>query len=209
LILVYLRQNVKYNEASNQRNDILLKGFIKIHTEVCLKEDCPLTKFIKNNGNFNAQKQSLLSYMTILTIYFNTAIKIFPSSKILKIFYIQFSYDNKYNLNNKKAILEEVKKMKSDLTEEYIIYCVEKEIIKMRIKEINEGTEVEEESLIIEQSFKRLRKYIIDITKLYVEFWGFFANHITNNLNSLKLYKLGEKLNLYLKEINHLWKDNF
>jgi len=199
------RNNLKYNEASNQRNDILLKGFIKLHTEFCLKEDCPLTKFIKNNGNINAQKQCLLNYMTI---YFNTAIKKFPSSKILKLSYIQFSYDNKYNLNSMKAILEDVKKMKSDLTEEYIIYCVEKEIIKMRIKEINEGTEAEEESLILEQNYKRLRKYIVDITKLYVEFWGFFANNITNNLNSLKLYKLGEKLNLYLKEINHLWEDN-
>jgi len=199
------RNNVKYNEVSNQRNDILLKGFIKLHTEFCIKEDCPLTKFIKNKGNINVQKQCLLNYMTI---YFNTAIKKFPSSKILKLFYIQFSYDNKYNLNSMKAILEEVKKMKSDLTEEYIIYCVEKEIIRMRLKEINEGTEAEEESLIIEQNYKKLRKYIVNITKLYVEFWGFFANNITNNLNSLKLYKLGQKLNLYLKEINHLWEDN-
>jgi len=199
------KSNVKYNEASNQRNDILLKGFIKLHTQNCLKEECPLTKFIKNKGNFNIQKQCLLNYMTI---YFNTAIKKFPNSKLLKLYYIQFSYDNKYNLNSMKLILEEIKKMKSDLTEEYIIYCVEKEIIKMKLKEINEGTEAEEESLIIEQNYKRLRKYIVDITKLYVEFWGIFANNITNNLNSLKLYKLGEKLNYYLKEINHLWDDN-
>ena len=199
------KNNVKYNESSNQRNDILLKGFIKLHTQNCLKEDCPLTKFIKNNGNFNVQKQCLLNYMTI---YFNTAIKKFPSNKLLKLFYIQFNYDNKYNLNGMKAILEDVKKMKSDLTEEYIIYCVEKEIIKMRIKEINEGSEVEEESLINEQNYKRLRKYIVETTKLYVEFWGIFANNITNNLNPLKLYKLGEKLNTYLKEINHLWENN-
>ena len=199
------KSNEKYNEASNQRNDILLKGFIKLHTQNCLKEECPLTKFIKNKGNFNIQKQSLLNYMTI---YFNAAIKKFPNNKLLKLYYIQFSYDNKYNLNSIKLILEEIKKMKSDLTEEYIIYTVEKEIIKMKLKEIKEGTEAEEESLIIEQNYKRLRKYIFDITKLYVEFWGIFANNITNNLNSLKLYKLGEKLNFYLKEINHLWEDN-
>jgi hypothetical protein len=198
------KNNVKYNEVSNQRNDILLKGFIKLHTENCLKEDCPLTKFV-NNGNFNVQKQCLLNYMTI---YFNTAIKKFPNNKLLKLYFIQFSFDNKYNLNSMKEILEDIKKMKSDLTEEFIIYCVEKEIIKIKLKEINEGTEAEEESLIIEQNYKRLKKYIVDITKLYVEFWGIFANNITNNLNSLKLYKLGEKLNLYLKEINHLWEDN-
>ena len=199
------KNNVKYNETSNQRNYILLKGFIKLHTSYCLKEDCPLTKFIKNNGNFNVQKQCLLNYMTI---YFNTAIKKFPRNKILKLHYIQFNYDNKYNLSSMNAIFEDVKKMKSDLIEEYTIYCAEKEIIKYKIREMNENTEVDEESLIIEQNYKKLKKYIVDITKLYVEFWGIFANNITNNLNSLKLYKLGEKLNLYLKEINRLWEDN-
>ena len=199
------KNNVKYNEASNQRNDILLKGFINLHSEICLREDCPLTKFIKNKGNFKVQKQCLLNYMTI---FFNTAIKKFPNNKLLKLYYIQFNFDNKYNLNSMKVILEDVKKMKSDLNEEFIIYCVEKEIIKIKLKEINEGTEAEEESLIIEQNYKKLKKYIVDITKLYVEFWGIFANNITNNLNSLKLYKLGEKLNVFLKEINHLWEDN-
>jgi len=175
------KNNVKYNENSNQRNYILLKGFIKLHTSFCLKENCPLTKFIKNNGNFNVQKQCLLNYMTI---YFNTAIKKFPSNKLLKLHYIQFNYDNKYNLNSMNAVFEEVKKMKSDLIEEYTIYCAEKEIIKYKykIREMNEGAELEEESLIIEQNYKKLRKYIVDITKLYVEFWGIFANNITNNL---------------------------
>ena len=199
------KNNVKYNEASNQRNDILLKGFINLHIEICFREDCPLTKFIKNKGNFKVQKQCLLNYMTI---FFNTAIKKFPNNKLLKLYYIQFNFDNKYNMNSMKVILEDVKKMKSDLNEEFIIYCVEKEIIKIKLKEINEGTEAEEESLIIEQNYKKLKKYIVDITNLYVEFWGIFANNITNNLNSLKLYKLGEKLNVYLKEINHLWEDN-
>ena len=64
--------NIKYKENTNSKSDILLKGFIKIHSEKCLKEDCPLTKFIKNEGNFIVQKQCLLNYMSI---YFNKVIK--------------------------------------------------------------------------------------------------------------------------------------
>ena len=59
------KNNLKFNENGNQKNDILLKGIIKIHTETCLKENCPLTKFMKNDGNYNIQKQCLLNYMTI------------------------------------------------------------------------------------------------------------------------------------------------
>ena len=43
-------------------------------------------------------------------------------------------------------------------------------------------------------------------TKLYAEFWGIFEAKITNNLNLQKLYKLGEKINVYLKELKNLWE---
>lgn len=56
--------NFKYFE-SGVEDDILLKGLIKIHTERCLNEVCPLKKFLKNDVNFNIQKQCLLNYMTI------------------------------------------------------------------------------------------------------------------------------------------------
>ena len=55
--------NIGNNEGYNQQNDLLLKGIIKMHTINCLKEDCPLTKFIRNKGNYNIQKQCLLNYM--------------------------------------------------------------------------------------------------------------------------------------------------
>jgi hypothetical protein len=35
------KNNIKYSENINQKNDILLKGIIQMHTEICLKEDCP------------------------------------------------------------------------------------------------------------------------------------------------------------------------
>ena len=199
------KNNMKYNEGKNQKYDILLKGFIKLHTESCLKEDCPLTKFMKNDGNYNVQKQCLLNYMSI---FFNNAMKKFPYNKILKLFYIQFNFYKKYNLNSVRANLEEVKKMKSDIKEEFIVYTIENEISKAKIKDVKEGNEKEQESLVIEQNYKKLKDLISNCTKLYVEFWGIFATNITNNLNTSKLYKLGEKLNLYLKEINDLWEKN-
>ena len=66
----------------------------------------------------------------------------------------------------------------------------------------------EKEKLILDQNYKKLKNLIANSTKLYVEFWGIFAANITNNLNTQKLYKLGEKLNAYLKEIKHLWDKN-
>ena len=199
------KTNVKYNENINQKNDILLKGIIQLHTETCLKEDCPLTKFIKNPENYNIQKQCLLNYMSI---FFCNAIKKFPDSILLRLHYIHFNYNKKYNLNGVRANLEEIKKFKCTTTEEYVLYCLEQEIIKMKIKDVNNGSEVENESIIIENNYRRLKDLISNCTKLYVEFWGIFATNITNNLNNLKLYKLGEKLNIYLKEINYLWEIN-
>ena len=197
--------NFKYNEIRNQKNDILLKGFIEIHTENCIKEDCPLTKFINNSGNYNIQKQCLLNYMTIFFINF---IKKFPNSILLRLYYINFNYQKKYNLNSVRANLEEIKTMKFTLSEEFILYVLEKEIIKMKIKDVNEGNEIDKENRIIEQNYKRLKDLISNCTRLYVEFWGIFATNITNSLNNFKLFKLGENINVILKEISYLWENN-
>ena len=199
------RNNLKFNENLNKKNDILLKGLINLHSQTCLKDDCPLTKFINNEGNYNVQKQCLLNYMSI---FFNNAMKKFPYNKLLKLYYIFFNFYKKYNLNSVRMNLEEIKKMKSNIKEEFIVYCLENEISKIKIKNVKEGNEKEQETLILEQNYKRLKDLISNCTKLYVEFWGIFATNITNNLNISKLYKIGEKLNIYLKEINNLWEKN-
>ena len=198
--------NRKYMEYGN-KNDILLKGIIKMHTEICLDEECPLKKFIKNYGNFNVQKQCLLNYMAI---YFNSAMKNFPYNKILRLYYIQFNFSKRYNLNSVRTNLEYIKKMKNNIKEEFIIYYLENEIIKVknRILNSNDGNELEHEYMILGQNYKRLKYLIINITKLYVEFWGTFSINITNNLNIFKLNKIGEQLNIYLNEINYLWENN-
>ena len=198
--------NLKNNEFGN-KNNIILKGMIKLHSETCLNEDCPLMKFMKSSGKFNIQKQCLLNYMSI---YFKKAIKNFPFNKILKLYYIHFNFSKKYNLNSVRGTLEQIKKMQNTIKEEFIIYCLENEIIKIKDKTINlnEGNESEQDAIILEQNYKRLKYLITNSTKLYVEFWGIFSTNITNNLNTSKLYKIGEKLNIYLKEINYLWENN-
>ena len=84
-------------EVINQKEDILLKGIIKIHSLECIKEDCPLTKFMENNGNYNIQKQCILNYMTI---YFNSGMKRFPFSSKLILYNIHFNFTNRINMNS-------------------------------------------------------------------------------------------------------------
>ena len=198
--------NLKYIEYQN-KDDILLKGMIKIHTERCLDEECSLKKFLMNDGNFNIQKQCLLNYMNI---FFNKAMKNFPYDKILRLYYIQFNYSKKYNLSSVRANLEYIKKMKNTLKDEFIIYYLENEIINIKNKSVNLNDEnkLAQEHIIIQNYYKKLKELIINSTKLYAEFWGIFANNLTNNLNISKLYKLGENLNIYLKQINILWENN-
>ena len=87
-------------EVINQKEDILLKGIIKMHTLKCIKEDCPLTKFVQNPGNYNIQKLCLLNYMTI---YFANGKKRFPFSTEVALYYIQFNFNNRSNLNSVRS----------------------------------------------------------------------------------------------------------
>ena len=199
------KSNTKYDDNIDPKHGIMLKGLIQIHTTYCLKEECPLTNFVRNEGNFGTQKQCLLSYMTSV---FNNAMRKFPNDILIRMHYIQFNFNHKYNLNRVKTTFEEIKKLKYGTHNQYILYCQEKEITKMQLNDISEGNEEEKEKLEIEQHFKTFKNLISNATKLYVEFWSIFSANITNSLNTSKLYKLGEKLNGYLKEINHLWNNN-
>ena len=82
------KTNSKFDENYNSKDEILLKGIIQIHTNYCLRENCPLTNFVNNEGNFNIQKQSLLNYMTT---FFNEAIKKYPRDVLIRMYYIQFN----------------------------------------------------------------------------------------------------------------------
>ena len=198
-------KNIRFgNEGSNQKNDILLKGIIKIHTIACVREDCPLTKFIKNPGNYNVQKQCLLNYMTV---YFNNGMKKFPFSSELMLYFIQFNFSKRFNLNSVRTNITIVQKNSNTYMIDFIAYHLAQEIKNMRsqISDSNESNNVEQEMDALTQKYRRLKYLIENSTKLYGEFWGIFATNITNNLNTFKLYNLGQKLNLYLKEISNLW----
>ena len=193
-------------EVENQKNDILLKGLINNHEESCIDEDCPLKKFIENSGNYNVQKLCLLNYMNN---YFSLGIKQFPESRQLLIAYIQFNYSKKYNLNSVRTHLAKIQKLTNSITEDFIVFSMDQDIkrIKNKVTDVNDGNELEQEVDAIGQKYQRLKFLIENSTKLYGEFWGIFATNVTNNLNTIKLYNLGEKLNIYLNEINDLWEN--
>ena len=197
--------NANYRENFYNKDIIILKGIIENHTSSCIREDCPLTKFIKNEGIYTVQKQALLSHMSFI---FVKAIQSFPNDLLIRILYVQFNYDHKYNLSTVRTTFEELKKMKMDNKTKFIIFCQERTISQMRIKTEGESEEQEQnEKILLEQNYQRLKNLISNITKLYAEFWGIFEAKVTNSLNIQKLYKLGENLNFYLKEVNTLWEN--
>jgi hypothetical protein len=198
-------KNIRFgSEGSNQKNDILLKGVIKNHTISCIREDCPLTKFIQNPGNYNVQKQCLLNYMTL---YFNLGLKKYPNSPKLILYFVQFNFSKRFNLSSVRTNISIVQKQQNPYIVDFIIYVLSQEIKNMRnqINDSSESNNMEQEIDALNHKYRRLKFLIENSTKLYGEFWGIFATNVTNNLNTFKLYNLGQKLNLYLKEINNLW----
>ena len=196
------------NENEGQRSIILLKGNIKFHAQACMEKDCPLKKFMCNEGNFNTQRQCLLNYMNI---FFNIGLKLFPKNIYILMLYIQFNYSKKFNLNTVQTNLLFLKTLKCTIKEKYIIYCLEQNIRYNYDNgfeyNIDNNKDNDSQSDIIEQKYQNLKYLIENSIKLFGEFWGLFATNITSNINTSKLYSLGKKLNIYLKEINNIWEN--
>ena len=190
-------------ESSNQKEDILLKGIIKVHTLSCIRTDCPLTKFIQNLGNYNVQKQCLFNYMTI---YFSQGMKRFPFSTELVLYHIHFNLSNRVNLNAVRNNISLLERSHNTNKINFIITMLSRDINDIKSKNINgDLSNYEQEHEILNQKYRRLKFLIENSTKLYGQFWGIFATNVTNNLNTFKLYNIGEKLNIYLKEMHNLW----
>ena len=103
------------------------------------------------------------------------------------------------------------KNLECNIKEKYVIYCLE-QIIKNNNENGNDlniendkNNEIKVD--IIEQKYQKLKFLIESSIKLYGEFWGIFSTNVSTNLNTNKLYSLGEKLNIYLNEINNLWEN--
>ena len=207
LIGSFLERNKNFqigNENEDQRNIILLRGNIKIHNVICCNKDCPLTKFINNEGNFNIQKQCLLNY---INIFFNMGLKLFPENVYLLILYIYFNYSKRFNLNSVKTNLIKLKKIECGIKEKYVIFCLEQNIRNKKNNglDFENGQDNNSQLDLTEQKYQNLKYLIENSIKLYGEFWGIFSTNISSNINISKLYSLGEKLNIYLKEMNNLW----
>ena len=130
---------------------------------MCTSKDCPLTKFLINDGNFNVQKQCLLNYMNT---FFNKGIKKYPNSSKILILNIYFNYSKRFNLNSVKTNLFLLKKIKVSLKEKYIIFCME-ENAKNNINEVdlnlynNKDNDYKED--ITQQKYQKL-KFLIEFS---------------------------------------------
>ena len=203
----------KYKSIENakkgyDKNDIFLKGLVSRHLETCIDEECPLTKYMENQGNYQIQKACLLHYINTLLI---DGIKKFPNNKTIVMTFIQFNYSNKFNLNAAKTYLTKLEKENNTITEDYILFCIKQSVNSLNNNKINSGLigeneEMEKMEEMTEHKFRKLKYLIETTTKLYGEFWGVLSTNLTNNLNLEKLYFLGNKLNILLKEISQLWE---
>ena len=194
------------NKTESHQNLILLEGNIKMHNNRCENKDCPLTKYIKNEGNFNIQRQCLLNYVNI---FFNKAFKKFPNDVTLLMLSIEFNYSKKFNLNSVKTNMLQLKRVECTIKERYITYCMEQNMKNNNEFNLNINNDQDNDSQIdiTGQKYQKLKYLIENSIKLYAEFWGIFATNITNNINTNKLYTLGGKINKYLNEINNLWEN--
>ena len=195
----------KYKSVENakkgyDKNDIFLKGLVSRHLETCIDEECPLTKYMENQGNYQIQKACLLHYINTLLI---DGIKKFPNNKTIVMTFIQFNYSNKFNLNAAKTYLTKLEKENNTITEDYILFCIKQSVNSLSNNKINSGFNGENEEMekmeeMTEHKFRKLKYLIESTTKLYGEFWGVLSTNLTNNLNLEKLYFLGNKLNILL-----------
>ena len=207
LIDAEIEENNLLNKSSNKKkkknSEIFLYGYIQNHIKTCELEECFLAKYLSNKGNYNFQKQCLLNFMSH---HFNTIIKNYPKNSMIRIYNIHFNFTKQYNLNSVRTNLSELKKLNVNFQEEFIIYCLEKEIKEMDSNMSETGVNDNlYDTELIEQKYLKLKYLIENATKLYVEFWNIFTGN-TTNLNIIKLNALGSKINNYLNEINSLWE---
>ena len=143
-----------------------------------------------------------------MTIYFEQGMKRFPFSTELILYNIQFNFNNRVNLNAVRSNLSLVQNNRNTFKINFLVFILSKDIHDMKNRDINgDMSNYEQEREILNQKYGRLKYLIENCVKVYGEFWGIFATNITNNLNISKLYKLGQKINMYLKEMDNLWNN--
>ena len=192
-------QSQKTNSL-NGMSDILLKGYISLHEENCIDEDCPLKTYI-TTSNENIQRMCLLNF---INNNFSTGLRYYPTSHRIKIEYVKFNLSLKFNVNNAKMLISQIEESDKSITEEYIFYTIKETMNSMYVSHSNnheEETEISDGEL--NMKFKKLKNLIEETTKLFNDFWGNLGTNLSMNL--AKIFILGKKLNSLLKDIQNLW----
>ncbi len=193
--------NSQKSNSINGMSDVLLKGYISLHEESCIDEDCPLKNYLSSN-NENIQRMCLLNY---INNYFSTGLRYYPTSHRIKIEYVKFNLSLKFNMNNAKMLIGQIEESDKSITEEYIFYTIKETMNTMYISNsINHDEETEILDGEINMKFKRLKNLIEETTKLFNDFWGNLGTNLSMNLS--KIFILGKKLNSLLKDIQILWE---
>ena len=192
--------NSQKSNVLNGMSDVLLKGYISLHEENCIDEDCPLKSYLLSN-NENVQRMCLLNYINNL---FSTGLRYYPTSHRIIIEYVKFNLSLKFNMNNAKILIGQIEESDKTITEDYIFYIIKDIMNTMYVSNSNDR---EEESEIsdneLNMKFKKLKNLIEETTKLFNDFWGNLATSLS--MNSPKIFLIGKKLNSLLKEIQILW----
>ena len=159
-------QSIENSKKGYDKYDIVLKGLITRHIETCINEECPLAKFLENQGNYQVQKNCLLHYINVILI---DGIKRFSNNKEIIMEFVQFNYINKFNLNAAKAYLTKLEKETNSLTEDYIIFCIKQKVNLTNKNKIYSETNNDLEKIedFSKQKFKKLKVLIESTTKLY------------------------------------------
>ncbi len=198
-----VRDKIKSQKSNiiNGMSDVLLKGYIILHENNCIDEDCPLKSYLTTN-NENIQRMCLLNYINNI---FSKGLRYYPSSYRIKIEYIKFNLSLKFNMNNAKILIGQIEESDKTISEEYIFYTIKENMNTMYVSNLNDR---EDENDVsdgeLNMKFKRLKNLIEEITKLFNDFWGCLGTNLSMNLNN-KIFILGKKLNSLLKEIHTLW----
>jgi len=192
------------SKSSNNKSQVLLKGYISLHSQKCIREDCPITLY-NNAKNDNVKKICLINY---INSEFIKGLKIYPNSHKLALNYIHFNISKKINMNQAKLYLNKLDNLELTPVEEYMLYTIKKNM--NQFNKNNEDSDVELNEIEIKEEeksfkYKRFKFLIEETTKTFSDFWGNLSSNLITNLNINKIYTLGKKLNGYLNEINSLW----
>ncbi len=198
-----VRDKIKSQKSNNVNgmSDVLLKGYIMLHENNCIDEDCPLKSYLTTN-NDNIQRMCLLNYINNI---FSAGLRYYPSSYRIKIEYIKFNLSLKFNMNNAKLLINQIEESEKSIIEEYVFYIIKENMNTMYVSRLNDREDDNDVAdAEINMKFKRLKFLIEEITKLFNDFWGCLGTNLSSNLNN-KIFILGKKLNTLLKELQTLW----